>query len=256
VLERLRAGRIVSCYKLNLSDVRVAEVAALFGFDSLWVDLEHIGNDWSSIEKQIYAAKVYDVDVLVRVERGSYSDYVRPLELDAAGIMVPHLMSAAEARQVVRTTRFMPLGRRPLDGGNADGKYCNLSAPEYVRQANRERFVIVQIEDPEPLDELEEICAVEGIDMIFFGPGDFSHAIGAVGEINHPRVVEARRRVAEVACRHGKFAGTVAGPDRLTEYVEMGYRFFGVGADVLALNQQCRQLAEAFRGKAAELNLG
>ncbi len=67
------------------------------------------------------AAKVFDVDAIVRVPRGSYSDMIRPLELDAAGIMVPHVMSAEDARQVVRWTRFAPVGLRPLDGGNADG---------------------------------------------------------------------------------------------------------------------------------------
>jgi len=243
VLRKLRAGEIVTCFKLNTFDLTVAEIAARAGFDCLWLDAEHCAGDWSAIHGQILAAKVYDTDVLVRVSRGPYSDYIKPLELDAAGIIVPHVMSAADCKQVARMTRFHPIGRRPIDGGNADGAFCTLPVQDYIRQANEQRFVIVQIEDPEPMDELEAICAVEGIDMIFFGPNDFSQGIGHPGELDHPQVIDARKRIAACAVAHGKFAGTVGTPDCLEELSEMGYRFFGTGADVVGLSQYCRDLA-------------
>jgi len=245
VLKKLRAGKVVNCFKINLADARACEIAAAHGFDCLWCGMEHIPNDWSAIEKQILAAKCYDVDVVCRVARGSYSDYIRPLEMDAAGIMVPHVMSVEDAKNVVRMTRFQPIGRRPLDGGNADGCYCSIPLADYVRQANEERFVILQIEDPEPLEELEAIAQLPGYDLLFFGPGDFSHAIGAPGQMDHPLVAETRRRIAMVANRYGKFAGTVAGPENRQELVEMGYRFIGIGADVVGLSLYCGQMAKA-----------
>lgn len=256
VLQRLRAGGAVNCFKLNLSCARAAEIAACLGFDCIWTDMEHTATEWSQVEKQILAAKTQDVDVLVRVARGSYSDYVRPLELDAAGIMVPHVMSLNDARQVVRITRFQPIGRRPVDGGNADALYCNVPFVEYLQQANRERFVAIQIEDPEPLDELDAIASVEGIDMIFFGPGDFSHAIGMPGETDHPRVREVRRRVAEAALAHGKFAGTMGDPDNIDELLDMGYRFINMGADVIGLNEYCRGLVAEFEKRRTKLVSG
>ena len=182
VLEKLRSGKVASCVKLNLLDPRVTEIASMIGFDSVWIDMEHVPTDWGTVENHIRAAKMYDTDVMVRVARGSYSDYIRPLELDAAGIMVPHVMSYKEARFIVRTTRFHPVGRRPLDGGNADGAFCMIETADYIEQANRERFVCVQIEDPEPLNDLEKIAAIEGIDILFFGPADFSQGIGAPGD--------------------------------------------------------------------------
>lgn len=247
VLAKLRAGQIVYCYKLNLDSARAAEIAAMVGFDCLWTCMEHVPNDFDLIERQIWAAKGYDTDVLVRIARGSYSDYVRPLELDAAGIMVPHVMSAEDARRVVSMTRFHPVGRRPLDGGNADGKYCGLEVREYIRQANDQRFLVVQIEDPEPLEELDAIAGIRGIDVLFFGPGDFSHAIGMPGEMEHPRVLDARRRVAEAARRHGKYAATVGSPENLPELVDLGYRFINVGSDVIALGKDCRTLIQSFK---------
>lgn len=250
-LAKLRSGGVASCFKLNLADARAAEIAALAGFDCLWTDREHVPNDLSVVEACIWAAKAHDTDVIVRVSRGGYSDYIRPLELDAAGIMVPHVMSLADAQNVVRMTRFHPVGRRPVDGGNADGAYCGVAFNDYLLQANEQRMVIVQIEDPEPLNDLDAIAALDGIDMLFFGPGDFSQGIGAPGEWTHPRLLEARRRVAEAALAHGKFAGTVAGPDQIDAWVDMGYRFLSVGADVVGLSQYCGTLMAAFAKRPA-----
>jgi 4-hydroxy-2-oxoheptanedioate aldolase len=246
VLEKLRAGGAVSCIKLNLDNARVAELAAMSGVDCLWLDLEHVASDWAVLEAQIYAAKVYDVDVMVRVARGSYSDYIRPLELDAAGIMVPHIMSLDDARRVLHMTRFHPLGRRPIDGGNADGAYAQTDLKEYIRRANEDRFIVFQIEDPEPLAEIDAITALPGVDMLFFGPGDFSHGLGAPGDFKHPQLIEARKRVAEAALAGGKFAGTTAAIGSAADLLEMGYRFLGIGADVLGLGPYFNGLVKEF----------
>jgi 4-hydroxy-2-oxoheptanedioate aldolase len=254
VLAKLRSGQVATAFKLNLADARAAEIAALAGFDCLWLDMEHVPNDLAVIEKGIWAAKAHACDVLVRVSRGSYSDYIRPLELDAAGIIVPHVMSLEDAENVVRMTRFHPLGRRPVDGGNADGGYCSIEFVEYLKQANEQRLVIVQIEDPEPLAELSAIAALPGIDMLFFGPGDFSHGIGAPGAWDDPRLVEARRQVAEAALAHGKFAGTVASPDNLDELIALGYRFLSMGADVIGLAEYCGSIMAEFR-KISKMNI-
>ncbi|MBP1993139.1 HpcH/HpaI aldolase family protein [Paenibacillus eucommiae] len=237
VLQKLRAGEVAYCTKLNLGDSRAAEIAAMSGFDCIWTDMEHVPNDWSVVEKQILAAKVHGVDTIVRVARGSYSDYIRPLEMDATGIMVPHIMSLADAKAVIRSTKFHPLGLRPVDGGNADGAYCNIDFLDYLSQANEQRFNVLQIEDVEALDELEAIIALPGLDMIFFGPGDFSQSIGAPGQMDHPLLLETRKKIAELALKHGKFAGTVGAVSNCEDLVAMGYSFISIGADVIALNQ-------------------
>ncbi|RIH67061.1 aldolase [Mariniphaga sediminis] len=246
VLEKLRAGETASCFKVNLSDPKISEIVAMSGFDCVWLDQEHIGQDWSELNAGIWAAKAHDKDVMVRIPRGSYSDYIRPLEMDAAGILVPHIMSLEDARKVVNMVRFHPVGRRPLDGGNADGAYATLDFNEYLEQANQQRFVVLQIEDPEPLDDLEAIAALEGYDMLFFGPGDFSQGIGAPGQWDHPKLIETRKKVAEMANKYGKYAATVGSPDNLDELVEMGYKFINMGADVIGLSSYCRNLVKRF----------
>lgn len=235
VLKKIRNGQTAFSIKLNLADTRAAEIAAMSGFDCLWTDMEHVPNDYSAIENIVRAGKIYDVDVLTRVKRGSYNDMINPLEADSTGIMVPHLMSLEEAKQVVYYTKFHPIGRRPIDGGNADGNYCLTDGNDYIEQANRERFNVVQIEDPEPLKDLDAICALEGIDMIFFGPADFSQGIGHPNDFAHPEIARVKELIAKTARKYGKMAGTVGGTANFKQLEDMGYNFINVGADVVGL---------------------
>ena len=253
VLRKMRAGEVAVCVKLNLNDTRNAELAAMCGVDCIWIDMEHIGSDWKFVEDAVRAAKIYDCDTLTRVAKGSYNDFIRPLEADSTAIMVPHLMSLEEARQIVYFTKFHPIGRRPYDGGNADSKYTLVDGDTYMREANEERFVVVQIEDPEPLAELEEICALPGIDMIFFGPADFTQGLGVPNRFDDPRVQQTRERIAECARRHGKFAGTVGGTGNFDQLVDMGYNFISVGADVVYLAQGYQATAALVGRKAKEV---
>ena len=248
VLQKLRAGSTVSCIKINLTDPKVCEIAAIAGFDCVWVDQEHIGQDWSVLAASVWATKAHNTDILVRVPRGAYNNYIKPLELDATGIMVPHIMSLADAKEIVHHTRFHPVGRRAIDGGNADGGYTGVDFNAYLKEANQQRFTILQIEDPEPLEELEAIAALPGYDMLFFGPGDFSQGIGAPGVWDHPMLIETRTRIAGLAKKHGKFAGTVGGPDNVKELNETGYQFVSIGADVVGLKNYYSSLIQAFNG--------
>ncbi len=245
VLEKMRAGKKAISYKLNLSCPRAVEIAAMSGFDAAWICQEHVPTDDSTMCNQILAAKAYDCDCIVRVAKGCYSDYIRPLEADASGIMIPHLMSYEEAEEIVRTVRFQPLGLRPVDGGNTDGLYGMLGFKDYIKFMNANRMVIVQIEDPEPLSQLDKICQLDGIDMIFFGPGDFSHAIGHPAEFDHPEVHRVRKLVVETAHKYGKFAGTVSLPSLAQCYAE-GFDFVNCGADVSAINANCRAVMEQY----------
>ena len=247
VLKKLRAGETVSCFKLNLCDGQAADLAAGMGFDCLWTDMEHQANAWDAIKAQCWASKYHDVDLMVRVSRGSYSDYIKPLEVDASGILVPHIMSLADAKRVVDMTRFHPVGRRPVDGGNADGFYTAIDFKDYIAQANTQRFIVLQIEDPEPLQELDSIAELEGYDMLFFGPGDFSHGIGAPGDWNNPVLSETRRRIAHSARRYGKHAATTCNVNNLSEYIDMGYNFLNIGADVVGLVEYCSTLMKEFK---------
>ena len=232
IIEKLKRDELVTSLKINCSDSIPVEIACMCGTDCIWLDMEHCAADYNEIGKQILAAKAHGAEVIVRTPRGAYSNVTRPLELDASGVMVPHVMGLEDAKQVVYYTKFHPIGRRPIDGGNADGKYGLLSVEDYIRYSNEEKLTIIQIEDIEALEQVEEIAKLDGIDMLFFGPADFSQSIGEPTNIGNERTLAAKRKVAEVARANGKFAGTVGDPSNVKQLYDMGYRFINLGADV------------------------
>lgn len=256
LLRVLRENRYPAVMKFNLTDPRVAEMAGIAGYDALWLCNEHVPTDWVQLEHTIRAARLHDMDTLVRVAKGSYSDYVRPLEAGATGIIVPHVESAAEARQIVSWCRFHPLGKRALDGGNTDGAYCTVPITDYIQHANRECLIVLQIESPEGLAHTEEIAAVPGFDGFLFGPGDFSHRIGKAGELTAPEVTAARRRVAQAGRAHGKFIMTPGLYAPFADLVADGHNVFNLGSDVGALTTWFSQRLEVMRNHVKELPAG
>lgn len=231
----MREGRVATSAKINLSDPRVIELCGLAGFSTVWLCLEHVPNDWSVIENCVRAAKVYDMDVIVRVSRGSYSDYIRPFECDATGVMIPHVETAEQAREIVDFCRFNPMGRRALDGGNADGAYCQVPLKEYLHHGNHERFLILQIESPEALANVEEIAAVPGFEFLLFGAGDYAHRIGKAGQYTCPEVEVARRRVEAAALANGKRCMSVGLVTDAAELKARSYSVINLASDVVGL---------------------
>ena len=250
ILRELRAGLNCTVLKLNLNDPRIVELSGLANASAVWLCNEHVPNDWLNLEHQIRAAKLYDMDTIVRVSKGSYSDYIKPFECDATGIMVPHITSAEEARHVVDMTRTRPLGSKALDAGNMDGLFCQVPLADYAHHCNTEKFVILQIESPEALEVVDEIAAVPGFDMLLFGAGDFSHRIGKIGQALHPEVVAARKKVAAAALRHGKYPAVASLFGQKEQLIEEGTRVFTLGADVVELGNAFSKLVSDFHGSS------
>lgn len=248
VLRETRRGEVATCAKINLNNPGIVELCGLAGFSAVWLCNEHTPADWPLIEHCVRAAKVHDMDVIVRVSKGSYSEYLKPFECDASGIMVPHVTTVEEAKNIVDMCRCHPLGRRAMDGGNVDGNYCQHDAMEYLRFLEEEKFIILQIESPEGVAQVDEIAAVAGFEFLLFGPGDYSHRIGKLGQINDPEVLEARRLVEQATLAHGKkgFAvGVPAGPDELRA---RGYALTHIASDVYLLGAALKSAQEKFRG--------
>lgn len=235
VLKKINSNTLATTFKLNLSDPRIIELLASTGIDAVWLCNEHVPNDWINLESQIRAARLHQIDTIIRVSKGSYSDYIKPFEAGATGIMVPHVSSADEAQQIIEWCRFHPLGRRPLDGGNIDGGFCNVPLSEYLYTMNHDRFIILQIESPEGLEQVEQIAALPGFDILLFGAGDFAHLTGHAGNLQHPEVVAARKRVGHAAKKFNKPAMSAGIPAPLHEMTADGYHVFNIGSDVRLL---------------------
>ncbi|MBM3866829.1 MAG: hypothetical protein FJ381_13240 [Verrucomicrobia bacterium] len=173
-------------------------IAGLCGVDGECLCSEQVPYDWIGLENQIRAARIHNIDALVRAAEGSDSDDIKPFEMEAAVIIVPHVADAGEARKIVDWVRFHPEGHRAVDDANIDGQFCLVPALDYPARSSRKRMLILQIESPEALEHREVICVVPGFSGILIGSGDFSHRIGDVAELDHPLVVVACRRMQDL----------------------------------------------------------
>ncbi len=143
--------------------------------------------------------------------------------------------------------KFHPLGYRGMDGGNRDMPFCTMPTDQYIRFANAQTFLFCQIETPADLEHVEDIMAVEGMDGIFFGPNDFSVMAGIPGQLNHPQVQDAIKRIANAAKKHGKDWGMPVGtPQRAKELMDMGARFICYGNDLIFIKSGLEKMQEDF----------
>lgn len=244
---KLQRNEPVLLTTLHLFDPSLYELASLMGFDGIWLDLEHHGTSLETAMTLLRAARVGSADVMVRPAKGEFMRLGRILEAGAQGIMYPRCADAAEAREVVTWAKFAPLGKRGVDGGNPDMPYCSMPLTDYLKAANAQTFVVVQIEDQQALANAEAIAAVPGVDVLFFGPGDFSILSGIPGQFDHPLVNQAISTIAAAAQKGGKHWGMpVPSVERARQLMEMGARFLCHGADILMVKNGLEEMQRNF----------
>jgi 4-hydroxy-2-oxoheptanedioate aldolase len=220
------------CTLVAFTDPDLCELVSVMGFDCIWLDLEHHGKSVETTVNQIRATRVGSADVLARPAKGEFMRMGRLLEAGAHGIMYPRCDDAAEAREVVRWMKFAPIGERGMDGGNSDNGYGCETAAKYTTAANAETFLAVQVESPSAIPHAQEIAEVEGVDMLFFGPGDYSVLSGVAGQVDHDSVRTAREAVCKAALKAGKRFGTLCFEvDDIKRVLDMGGTFIAYEAD-------------------------
>lgn len=223
------------------------ELVSLMGFDGLWMDLEHHAASLETASHLMRAARVGTADILARPAKGEFMRLGRILEAGAQGIMYPRCSDAAEAREIVKWSKFAPLGCRGIDTGNPDAPYCLMPLDQYVKQANDETFLVVQLEDRGAVANARAIAEVEGVDVLFFGPGDFGVLSGIPGQFEHPMIEEAVRAVAAAAKAAGKHWGMPVGtPERAKQLLDMGARLLAHGADIIWIKNALEEMRRRF----------
>ena len=228
---------------LHLTDPSLFEMTSLMGFDGIWMDLEHHAYSVETAAGLMRAARVGSSDIIARPAKGEFMRMARLLEAGAQGIMYPRCDDAEEAAEVVRWAKFAPLGERGCDGANGDAPYCSIPIAEYVELANRETFLVVQVEQAHAVEQAEAIAAVEGVDVLMLGPGDFSVLSGVPGELRHASVVKAMEDIARAARNTGKHWGTTcSGSAQMATLLELGAKFVCCGADILMVKRGLEQM--------------
>lgn len=247
VLEKLRKGKPVLCAKTNFNEPAIIEQIGLIGFDCVWLCREHLWANDETLANIIRAARSTDMDAMVRIGKESYISAIRPMEMGAKGIMVPHILSVEEAKSWIRATRFYPEGRRGIDGVNADADWGLSNFKDYLKFSNQETFLVFQIEDPEILPKIEEIAQLPNFEILFVGIGDLSHSLGFPGEIERKEIWEVLEKVGKICQKYGKFAGAPGvSPSYTKKLLDLGYLFVSNGADILFLRDGFLKLKENY----------
>lgn len=214
-----------------------ARFMARTGYDWILVDTEH-GNiaDWQ-MHEAVAAIAAEGVSPIVRIAANEGWMVKRALDTGAHGVVVPLLYTADDARRLVESAKFPPVGRRGFGSPFAMGNTGKVSATEYLQTANDSLLTIVQIETKEALENVEEIAKVPGIDVLFIGPWDLGNNIGrpVLGEF-HEDLSTAIDRIYKAAVDNGKRVGIYcAGGAAAKKYADQGFHMISVVADAVAL---------------------
>lgn len=249
VREKFARDEVVASMTVRLvRGVEIARIAASAGFDTLYVDVEHSSFSLDTTGQICMAALSAGITPLVRVT--SLDTIGRVLDGGAMGVIAPHIHSAEDARAVVRAARFPPLGERSAGGGLPALHYRSFPAAEANPALNAATLVAVMVETLEALERVEEIAAVEGLDMLLVGSNDLTAEMNIPGEYDHPRLAEAFTRTIAAARAHGAqvgVGGLATRPDKVAEFVRMGARYVSTGTDLAFLMGACAARAKQVR---------
>lgn len=228
------------------SDPAFVESAGYAGYDFVLLDMEHGPGTFENLQNLIRGANTVGICPIVRVPRGTDIWIDRALDVGAGGVLIPQIDTAEQARAAVSAAKFSPTGTRGTCRFVRSAGYGSVSGSTYFTEA-QETAVLIQAEGRLAVENLDEILAVPGIDVLFVGPYDLSSSLGVVGEIDHPKVLSCIQGIAEKAAAKGVklgcFADTVEGGKR---WRDMGVRFIGYACDTYLFYQKAREDVESF----------
>ena len=208
--ERLKAGEVVVGAFNTLHAPAVLEILGLVGLDFVIVDAEHSPVTPETAENLYRAAELRDLSLVTRIGENSQQVIQKFLDAGSPGVLIPLVNTRGEAQSVVDAVKYPPVGKRGLAGTRSAEWGLTSSMADYVKEANQETLVAVQVETLESVKNFDEIASLDHIDVIFFGPSDISSSLGYPGELRHPEVLSLIERLGKETVKAGKAAGTIA----------------------------------------------
>lgn len=231
---RLRAGDNILCGWSSIADAFVAETIANCGFDAVLLDMQHGAHDEASVLAATTLISAAGVAALTRIPVGRYDMASRALDFGTDAVVAPMINSRADAEAFAAAMKFPPVGGRSWGPMRPKARQKDFSGDAYLASANDDTAALAMIETREALAALDDILDVDGIDGVFFGPGDFSIAWSG-GKTVNPELAEMMEAVAEIAGKarqSGKAAGMyLNAPDQAGRYGKMGFSLFAIGIE-------------------------
>ena len=242
--------RVVRGVTIISNAKRLAELAGIVGFETIWIDVEHGTVSFDDVETLCMAAEAGGAVPTVRIPDNSRENVLRSVEAGGRIIIVPMTNTAKHARQIVEHGKFAPLGQRGFNMRSRGLDYGMLPPVESFAQGNTRTHFIVQIETMEAVSNLEEMCAVDGLAGIFIGPGDLSASMGKTGLFDDAELIETVAGCIRLARSSGKHAGILAAPGPLLDAV------LDAGGDLVFAGNDLTDLTIAWRKLLPTLSRG
>ncbi len=250
--ERMNAGRLCLGPGITFADPAVTESLGP-SVDFVWIDLEHNPTDLQTMMGHLVAARAVGTMAMVRVPSGEIGWIKRVLDSGAEGIILPQAQSYEDVAKFVSACRYPPLGTRGF-GPRRPTNYARMPADEYLASANRDLFVVAQIESSGALQDLDRIVRLPGLDSLVIGPFDLSGSLGILGQLDHPKLTDAVRRIISVGREAGLYMGMGMGAseDFAIRAAKMGLHWMQVGNDFEYMNAFADRLYEGVRRRLSE----
>jgi len=226
------------------------EVTAAAGVDFICIDWEHAQISRERIEDLVRAADIHGVPAMVRVPGHAPESIAAVLDAGAAGVLVPRVSTADQAHAAVQAMRYPPIGTRGVGPGRAAAYGYRI--PDYLSAANKTLLLAIQVETSEGLANIDTIAAVDGVDVIFIGPGDLSVSIDAMGPAGAGKLNAAIGTITKAAIRAGRTVGIFRpSADDIGSWTKSGIRFFILASDTMFLGASVAAGVEAARKATA-----
>jgi len=221
------------------------------GFDFVVVDMEHVPVEVGQLPEILRAVGCTPAEPVVRLPWNDRVTIKKVLDAGAQTIMIPFVETAKEAEAAVAAAKYPPVGVRGVAAIHRASRFG--AVPDYLKRANDETMVIVQLETPEAVSRLKDIAAVPGVDAVFVGPGDLSASMGHIGDIGHDEVQAALANAAEAAREIGTPIGIVGpNPAMVRKFLDYGYSFSAMASDIAMMTGRARDWLGELKGQTAE----
>lgn len=215
---------------VTLESPSITEMAVSLGMDWVLIDAEHGHLDWKDISGHVSAAIRSDTVVIVRIAERSTVLSKRALDIGADGIMIPWIESVEEVQKAVSDCNYPPEGRRGIGGERATA--WGQCLKEHTEEANENVLVVPMIESIDAVPNVADMCKVDGVEIFFFGPADFSSSVGFRGQWEGPGIAEKILELKNTIKNAGKYCGVVSTSNQnLTERLNQGFQMLAVGTD-------------------------
>ncbi len=249
VKQALAEGRVqLGCSFGQLRSVDVVRVLAAAGFDWAFIDTEHGGFDFSTVQDVCRMSLYAGLCAVVRVADLEYSLVARSLDVGAQGVMFPRVESPELLEKAVSWTKFPPVGIRGYGLTPIHVDHAKATLPEIIAHHNANTLVVLQIETVRGVEMRDEILSVPGIDAVMIGPADLSISLGVPGEFEHPKMIKAMEQIRDTCVARGIAPGTQTRTLSLAKFwKERGMRFLGCSSEAGMLLERGSEVVRALR---------